>query len=178
MKPISHNQTTLILTELYKVFAAKAIPSNAYAYKANQKELSRELQDKKSSFVPSEFVIFKRGFLNELDPAELKMVIKIASQLEIKNLYWEYDYLNEDGGRHIRTFRSLRDKNILITTGSPTIHIVNPECIRRGEITRVIGASLNRAKKVGYITSKLILNLERHPDTVKIEDSDELKDEN
>lgn len=172
---VKNNKTSVLLTELFQKGATKKITTNTYAQDFNFSGSSKELQAKKTSFVPTEFVIIRCGLLKMLDVAETKMVAEITDALKRKNLFWEYDYL-AIGGKYAVTFRSLCKKQILIKTDNPIIHIVNPYYIRRGDITQIIIASLNRIRENDHIIdTNLIIHLDRKSDTGSIDPFDELR---
>ena len=118
---------------------------------------SRENLDEKEHFVPTDFTIVDPMLLGTLDARELRLAVVIIRELHRNNMLWFFDHRKNN--RDKKAIASLRKKGILYRTEEPTIHIVNPWSIRRGNIAAAIAATASVLHGSGRVTTDMIRSL-------------------
>lgn len=100
--------------------------------------------------------IIAQKFMDDLETAELKMVMKIVNDLKMNNALW---YHKPKDSRDYKTIASLVKRDLLIKTEDSNIFVVNPEFIRRGTIASVLAQTMKHLSTMSKVDISLIHDL-------------------
>ncbi|MBK7763290.1 MAG: hypothetical protein IPI46_07935 [Bacteroidetes bacterium] len=120
--------------------------------------------------IPQKIIVVSHNLFKDLNASEKKIVLKIIPELKTNNAFWLFNY-REKKGRDERAILMLRKKKILLNTGYPQLHIVNPFALRNGSLPNVIACTSKLSKKRlnGINFTQLITN-QRPPENYSIDE--------
>lgn len=127
-------------TKLWSLLRREIKPSKMKKAKVNPFGVTYELLPETTDRIPMAYAQISDDLPEDLSVGAMKLVLRIARELLYGNYLWYFDHGNQKNLRS--ALNELRSHNILLKTSCPTVHIVNPMFISKGEAIRVASHSM------------------------------------
>lgn len=157
-KPKQRSQAYVTALEMFHRTTGKGVSRKVTIeqYSSLQYDIAT-VEDQTAQYIPEDLVVLSNGWLHEVMPKAMSLVVyEMMPNLKKNNALWYYKPINSYDRAAIKQMREI---GILLPTEEPFIHFVNPEFVRKGSRVGVLAMTMRELEGCGRVSITNIRDL-------------------